>query len=80
MRESWRRRPAKGNKLTSWAEAYRTDKNQDGTFSVRCLYENVSAGEGDTLAEAKADFCENIRLQIGELAEMLEFCSRNDPK
>ena len=50
------------------------------SIEVSCLYESVSPGQGATVEEAKDDFLENIRLQIMELTEMLEFCSKNLPK
>lgn len=83
MRTSWRRLPPKGNKLTSWAEAYvchaPTD-TKDSPCTIQCLYEDVSPGEGETLQAAKDDFLENIRLKITELTEMLEFCAKNNPR
>jgi hypothetical protein len=75
--------PTKGNKTTSWKEAYialHDDNDKEAPFEVSCLYEDVSEGEGSTLEEAKADFCENIRLKIQELTEMLEFCALNKPR
>jgi hypothetical protein len=83
MRTSWRRLPPKGNKLTSWQEAYRTindGKEKHQSQEVFCLYEDVTPGYGETLDEAKNDFLENIRLKITELTEMLEYCAKNEPK
>ena len=83
MRTSWRRQPPKGNTRTSWAEAYialHDENDTDSPYEVSCLYEDVSEGEGKTLDEAKADFCENIRLKIQELTEMLEFCAIKTPR
>ncbi len=72
--------PPKGNTLTSWKEAYRRIDEVDASVSVLCLYEDVGAGCGPTVAEAKDDFLENIRFRIAELSEMLEFCAKNEPK
>jgi hypothetical protein len=80
MRTSWKRLPPKGNTLTSWKEAYRRIDEVDGTVAVLCLYEDVGAGNGPNLIEAKDDFLENIRFRIAELSEMLEFCAKNDPR
>ncbi len=82
MRTSWKRLPPKGNQLTSWTEAYQVKPTvyTDGEkLTVQCLYEDVTEGVGDTLIEAKNDYLENIRLKIGELTEMLEFCAKNTP-
>ena len=83
MRTSWKRLPPKGNTLTSWTEAYRASndgKEKEQSIEVTVLYEDVPTGYGSTVKEAKDDFLENIRLKIGELTEMLEFCSKNEPK
>lgn len=67
--------------MTSWAEAYRASLGPaNHSYSVECLYEDVSAGIGDTLQDAKDDFLENIRGRITELSEMLEFCAKNEPR
>lgn len=84
MRTSWRRLPAKGNKLTSWKEAYRSSDvgnktNPELTCQVYCLYEDIPSGEGPTPQAAKDDFLENIRFKITELTEMLEYCAKNEP-
>lgn len=79
MRTSWRRLPHKGNTMTSWKEAYQTRTNP-GSVTVDVLYEDVTAGVGDSLEEAKDDFLENIRLKITELSEMLEYCAKNQPR
>jgi hypothetical protein len=69
----------KGNTLTSWTEAYRISVSEKG-YDVGCLYEDVSSGQGVTAEEAKDDFLDNIRLRITELAEMLEFCAKSQPR
>ncbi len=69
--------------MTSWAEAYRAyndGKEKHQSVEVTCLHEDVPTGYGATVAEAKDDFLENLRLKIGELTEMLEFCAKNEPK
>lgn len=72
---------SKGNTLTSWTEAYRCRPTADKSgFETFCLYEEVSAGSGDTPEEAKQDFLENIRLRIQELTNMLQFCAERDPR
>lgn len=82
MRTSWRRQPPKGNTLTSWEKAYSCYSTgvSGEEFKVDCLYEDVSPGFGSTPEAAKADFCENIRLKVAELTEMLEYCALNTPR
>lgn len=82
MRTSWRRQPSKGNKLTSWKEAYialYASDDSESPYEVSCLYEDVTEGQGKTLEEAKDDFLDNIRLKITELTEMLEYCAKSEP-
>lgn len=68
-----------GNRLTSWKEAYRVFADAD-EIEVSCLYEDVSPGTGATIEEAKDDFLENIRMKMSELADMLEYCAKSQPR
>lgn len=69
--------------MTSWKEAYtyiNDGKEKYQSFEVTCRYEDVPTGYGATVDEAKDDFLENLRLKIGELTEMLEYCAKSTPK
>lgn len=80
MRTSWRRLPPKGNQLESWKEAFVATNTAPNEFTVECLYEDVSSGHGQSVDDATDDFLENIRLRIGTLTEMLQFCATNKPR